>query len=215
MPQEFVEYRDSWRRHHPGWEMRLWTEDNLPTDLIRKEAYERLRKPAERADIIRLEVLLRFGGVYADADLECLRSIEPLLDGVEFCTAHNRSGRISNALIGATAGHPILERAVKELRPRTEYGIDKSGTGPIFLHNLIRQYPEATVFPPEYFHAITPDPEAFAVNHHASSWRDPEDLRHTLLKAERRLVEAQERIDELERWRRLRQNVASLFRRVG
>jgi mannosyltransferase OCH1-like enzyme len=194
--------------------MRLWTDENLPTDLVRKEAYEQLRKPAERADIIRLEVVLRFGGVYADADLECLRSIEPLLDSVEFCIARNRAGRISNALIGATAGHPILARAVKELRPRTEYGLDKSATGPIFLHKLIRQYPEITIFPPEYFHALSPDPGAFAVNHHARSWQDPEDLHRGLLKCERKLTEAQARIDELERWRNRRQKVAYLFRRA-
>ncbi|NYK77369.1 hypothetical protein GPW07_24425, partial [Salmonella enterica subsp. enterica serovar Typhimurium] len=87
MPDEFARYGESWRRHHPSWEVRLWTDENLPDDLVRKEAYERLRKPAERSDIIRLEVVLRYGGVYVDTDIECLRSIEPLIEGVEFWTA--------------------------------------------------------------------------------------------------------------------------------
>ncbi len=139
MQSEFEGYRESWRRHHPDWEMRLWTEESLPGDLSRKEAYERLRKPAERADIIRLEVLLRNGGVYVDTDMECQRSIEPLLDGVEFCTAAIKPGRVSNTVIGSTPGHPILERAVSELQPVAEYGLDKSATGPFFFNKLIRQ----------------------------------------------------------------------------
>jgi inositol phosphorylceramide mannosyltransferase catalytic subunit len=212
-PQEFLGYRESWLRHHPGWEMRLWTEENLPTDLVRKEAHERLRNPAERADIIRLEVLLRCGGVYVDTDLECLRSIEPLLEGLEFCLTGAKSGRVSTALIGARPRHPIIERALRELRPRTEYGVDKKGTGGIFFNRLIRQYPEVTIFPSEYFHAFAPGERAYAVNHRARSWMEPEQFRRALVKAELKLADAQDRIEELERravWRRWK-NLASLF----
>ena len=203
LPEEFQDYRESWRRHHPNWEMRLWTDENLPTDLVREEAYERLRKPAERADIIRLEVLLRFGGLYVDMDMECLRSIEPLLDGVEFCTAAVKPGRISNTVIGATPGHALLEQAVAEVKPVTEYGLDKSATGPFFLNNLVRRYPEVTIFPVEYFYPATPRERdaAYAIHHLARSWHEPEDLRRSLVKAERKLAEARARIEELERRR--------------
>ena len=201
MPQEYRDYQETWRRHHPDWEMRLWTEDSLPTDLVRKEAYERLRKPAERADIIRLEVLLRFGGVYVDTDFECLRSIVPLLDGVEFFTASIKPGRVSNTLIGAKPGHPVLEQAVREVRPVTEYGLDKAGTGPLFFNKLIRQHPEVTIFPAEYFYPATPGQRehAYAIHHFARSWQDPEELRRALLKAEQKLTDARGRIEELER----------------
>ena len=46
-PAEYVEYQRSWTRHHPGWELRLWTEADLPDDLERTESYEVLRQPAE------------------------------------------------------------------------------------------------------------------------------------------------------------------------
>ena len=201
MPDEFRDYRESWRRHHPGWEMPLWTEENLPTDLARPEVYERLRKPAERSDIIRLEMLLRSGGLYVDTDFECLRSVEPLVEGIDFCTAYLKPGRVNNALIGAAPGHPILERAIRELRPRTEYGYDKMAAGPLFFDELIRQYPEVTIFPPEYFYPSTPGERerAYAVHHSARSWKEPEDFRLAALRAERRLAEVQGRLEELER----------------
>jgi len=215
MPQEFVEYRESWRRHHPGWEMRLWTDENLPTDLVRKEAYERLRKAAERADIIRHDLLLRFGGVYVDTDFECFRSIEPLLEGVELFMARHSTGRVNSAIIGARPGHPVLERVLRELRPVTDYGLDKWGTGPYFLDKLVRQHPEVTIFPYEYFYPDTPaeHERAYGFHHGALSWKDPDDLRRGFGEAQRALAEARRRIEELER-RRLKNRILWLLRGI-
>jgi len=200
LPEDFARNGETWRRHHPEWEMRLWTEDELPGDLVRPEAYERLRKPTERSDIIRLEILFRFGGVYVDTDFECLRPIDPLIEGVDFFTCDLKPGRVNNAVIGSVRGHPLLERALRELRPRTEYGYDKHGTGPFFLEALVRDQPGVTIHPPHFFY---PKPgqreEAFASHGSARSWKDPEDWQQTALKTERRLDEARARIDELER----------------
>lgn len=204
LPDEFRGYRESWSRHHPDWELRLWTEQNLPADFTRKEAYERLRKPVERADIIRLEVLLRFGGVYADMDFECVRSIEPLLEGVEFCTAYMSANDVSNAFIGATAGHPILERAVREVRPRTEHGLDAAATGPVFFSKLVRQHPEATIFPRQYFYpTATERTSAYAINHQDHGGRSADEWRPAFMAVEEKLKLARRRVEELERrrWR--------------
>lgn len=201
LPDEFVSYGESWRRHHPDWEMHLWTDENLPEGLTRPEAYERLRKPAERADIIRLEVLFRLGGVYMDTDFECLRPLDPLIEGLDFFTCYLKPGQVNNAAIGAASGHPILERALRELRPRTEFGYDKSGTGPLFLTALLRDYPAVEIFPPEIFYPTT-DAErerAYAVHHAARSWKEPDSWKDTALRTERRLREAQKRIEKLER----------------
>src|SRR5262245_37093593 len=87
-PAEFEAYSETWLERHPGWELQLWTEENLPQGLRRPEAYERLRSPVERCDILRFELLWRFGGVYVDCDFECLRSLEPLIEELDFFTAN-------------------------------------------------------------------------------------------------------------------------------
>ena len=46
-PEEFADYRETWIRHHPAWEVRFWTEENLPNDLDRQvEAIVRRRSHA-------------------------------------------------------------------------------------------------------------------------------------------------------------------------
>ena len=201
MPQELSGYRESWRRHHPDWEMRLWTEETLPGDLVRPEVYERLRNPAERSDIIRLEVLYRFGGVYVDTDVECLRPIDPLLEeGVELFTASGKEGNAHNAVIGAAAEHPALERALRELQPVAEFGLDKHGTGPQFLDGVLRAYPDFKLFAKEVFFPTT-DAErerAYAVHHSAASWKTADVWKQRVLRRQEKLVEARARIDELE-----------------
>ncbi|MEJ7785727.1 MAG: glycosyltransferase [Solirubrobacteraceae bacterium] len=175
LPEEYERYAHTWVAHHPRWEVRLWSENNLPTDLVRKEALERLRVPAERSDILRLELLWRFGGVYVDTDLRCLRSIEPLIAGVDFFAAYLKPGRVCNGVLGSVPGHRILERAVQELQPRTEYGFDKGAAGSVFVQRLLRDYPEATVYPASYFFPDSPEEEAraYAIHTAGRSWSDP------------------------------------------
>jgi inositol phosphorylceramide mannosyltransferase catalytic subunit len=212
-PDEFRPYQESWLRFHSGWELRFWTEETLPDDLRRREVYQRLRVPAERADILRLEVLWRYGGVYVDVDFECLRPLEPLLEGVDFCTAYKKPGQVNNAFIASTAGHPILDRALDEVRPRKVYGYDKAAAGPKFLTKLLKkQFPEATIFDSALFYARSPEEleQAYAVHHRARSWQDVERLRYTMGLLDKRLQETRE---EASQWRaRYEHAVAELER---
>ncbi|HZQ64019.1 MAG TPA: glycosyltransferase [Gaiellaceae bacterium] len=202
LPDEFAAYRESWTRHHPDWEHRLWTEENLPDGLRRPEVYERLRVPAERSDILRLEVLWRHGGVYVDTDFECHRPLDPVIEGLEFFTAPLKpNGWVNNAFIGSVPGHPILDRALNELRPREFHGYDKHGTGPRFLDTLLQDYPEATRLPAELFYQTSPGQlaDAVATHHAAGSWKTVESYRNAVQLAERRNFELRGRIEELER----------------
>ncbi len=202
LPDEFAAYRESWIRHHPDWEHRLWTEENLPDGLRRPEVYERLRVPAERSDILRLEVLWRHGGVYVDTDFECHRPLDPVIEGLEFFTAPLKpNGWVNNAFIGSVPGHPILDRALNELRPREFHGYDKHGTGPRFLDTLLQDYPEATRLPAELFYQTSPGQlaDAVATHHAAGSWKTVESYRNAVQLAERRNFELRGRIEELER----------------
>ncbi len=184
MPEEFVRYGETWKAHHPDWEHRLWTEDSLPSDLRRREILERFRMPAERSDLLRYELVWRYGGVYVDTDMECLRPIDELAEGVDFFAAEHKKGRqINNQPIGATPGHPILEAAVRDAasveyeHPGEEPAQYRgNGTGPGFWGRHVRQFADAHIVPAELFHPGTAEQRerAYAEHHHANSWMSVE-----------------------------------------
>lgn len=188
LPDDFARYVESWRRHHPDWEHHLWTEETIPPDL-HPAVYERLRSPAERSDVFRLELLVRHGGIYVDTDFECLRPLDELIAGVDLFAADAKDGRVNNALIGAAAGHPAMVRGLAEVRPVTRYGVvDKFGTGPFFVDRILKDA-GATVFERRLFY---PSPveqdDAYAIHHMARSWKDPAGYRKSLYLANLRLA---------------------------
>lgn len=213
IPEDFQRYGETWRQHHPGWEMRLWTQDNLPA-LSRPSALERARHAAERANILRYELLCQFGGVYVDTDMECLRCIEPLLGGVEAFAGYQRPGEVCNAILGAVPEHPAFLRAVEEAARRV--GLDKSSvraTGPRFVTELLADFPEVRIFEPTVFYPYdwtqepvpaSELPHAYAIHHWSRTGKEPSDpdakveylrqrvagLRRSKRKAQRRAASA-------------------------
>jgi mannosyltransferase OCH1-like enzyme len=210
LPDRFEPLVESWRRHHPGWTHRLWTEETLPGGL-RPEVYERLRSPAERSDVLRLELLAREGGVYVDTDFECLRPLDPLLEGVELFAGVFKDGRVNNALLGAAAEHPAIVRALQEVRPLARYGtVDKYGTGPFFVDRVLKEA-GATLFERKLFYPMpSEEPSAYAVHHMARSWKTAQGHRSSVLLADERLAatEAQLASSRLAAGARLRYGAA-------
>lgn len=210
-PAAFARYQDSWRRHHPAWELRFWTEENLPDDVPWPEALERDRSPAERSDLLRLHLLERFGGVYVDTDMECLRPIDELLDGVEVFAGELKSGgRLNNAIIGAVPGHPVLRQAVATARVQerdADGRFDKTASGSLFVDALLSLATGVTVFPSSHFYPETDELDvAYAQHHMARSWKDDAGWEDAARAAERRLVKERKAHDrtrkELEQLRR-------------
>jgi hypothetical protein len=206
LPDDQKPWIKSWKRHHKGWEHRLWTEDDLPDDPIRPEVLERLRAPVERADILRLEILFRHGGVYVDTDLECLRPLDPLLDGQEFVGVCHKPGRITNTAIAAAPGHPLLERALREVRPMDTYWTKaserlKEVAGPLLLERLVPDFPDVKLVDPPVFFPSTPEEreDAVAVHHMARVWHNTTTLRAAMLRAEKRLEQTRAKLDQEKR----------------
>lgn len=192
--------RETWQRHHPDWEHRFWTEADVPGDLELREVSNLLRQPAERADILRLELLHRHGGVYIDADFECLKPIDPLLDGVSCFLGLLDSGRVSNAVIGAVPAHPLLTRAMTEVRPRTTYGpVDREGTGPLLIERIRHEVDGVTCFEHDVFYATERERAEYAFHLSARSWKDEAGLRSDLARAERDRTIAREEARKLQK----------------
>jgi mannosyltransferase OCH1-like enzyme len=208
LPDDHRAWIESWKRLHPTWEHRLWTEDDLPDDPIRPEILERLRAPVERADILRLEILYRHGGAYVDTDVECLRPVDEALAGHNFVGVCLKPGRMTNTFIASVPGHPLLEQALREIRPMEVYwtlsaspAAVKEVAGPPFLRRLVAKYPDVELLEPPIFFPSTDEERehAIGVHHIARTWQNITGLRAAVEQAEHRW---QETTRELEKERR-------------
>lgn len=119
LPDYAVAYGRGWQEKHPGWEMRLWTDANLPP-LVNQGAFDQGVNYGHKSDLLRLELLRLYGGVYLDTDVECNRNIEPLLDGVQAFAAYTEpadfwfKAHFEQAVLGARPHHRLFEKAVRE-----------------------------------------------------------------------------------------------------
>jgi len=181
MPEAECRLGETWARHHPGWEQRLWRDDDLPELGVPAEIIARAENPVELADVARFHIIARHGGVYVDTDFECLRPLDSLLKGVDAFAAFQLPGEVNTALLGATAGHPAFRRAAELVTETFGRAPLPGSTGPPFFTHLLWDSPEVTLFPPELFYPyLWTEPErrnehfpgAYAVHHWAMSWRD-------------------------------------------
>src|SRR6478609_278800 len=76
---------------------------------------ERADKMAAKSDILRYELVWRYGGIYVDSDMEPLRPIGELLNGVNAFYGDERPDTPCNAILGCAQGDPFFEHLVKAL----------------------------------------------------------------------------------------------------
>lgn len=140
IPEEFLEFSAGWRRHHPHWEYRLWTDRRLPR-LVHGEVIRAMGPLAGKADVLRYELIWRFGGVYVDMDFECLQSIDPLLEDIPAFIADQRVNRPINGLFGACLEHGFSAALVSGI-PASFAAHDGifHQTGPGFLRRTLRRF---------------------------------------------------------------------------
>lgn len=77
LPKQYKKYQKSWRHHHPDWEYKLWTDADVEAfQLHNKKLFDEAKNYGEKSDIFRYEILHRYGGVYIDTDIECLKPFD-------------------------------------------------------------------------------------------------------------------------------------------
>lgn len=181
--KDVLEVKESWKKHHPGWEVKLWNDADAEAliEEVSKEfpsiktvwdaAIQNAHKNsvyAEKADILRLCILWKHGGVYVDADLPCFGKVDDLHCYSNFYIAMEQNDHAviytGNALIGAQAGHSIIRRAIENLKPRKKDEDTKDllgRTGPGLLTDQAYYFLEqdekngttnTLVLPPSYFY---------------------------------------------------------------
>lgn len=119
LPRDVAEVSASWQECNPGWTYRRFNQDSALAYLaagfppIVALAYRRTPDPTTQADLLRLAVLFRDGGLWADMDDRCLQPVTTLLQpGTEALFWQEPSGNLGNNIIAVRPQHPVLARAL-------------------------------------------------------------------------------------------------------
>lgn len=159
-------------------------------------AWRYCRNGASLADLVRLEALWQWGGVYLDSDVEPHRSFAPLLP-LECFAAWEDDKVVPNAVMGARPGHPAIRACIDQAVRAVRRGTWEAGPG--VTTKVLPGRPDVLLLPPGSFYPVhyrdpdrvalmaqKPPPWTFATHHYAASWLEPDAPRPQLVAARQR-----------------------------
>ena len=124
----------SWKKYHPSWKTEVWTDERVRDFPWTKERLYKLFQEAgtwaEKADILRLDILYQFGGIYSDVDVICLRSFHDLvIQDITFfsCFELNYTSRhygapffVGTAVMGSSKGSAVIKYCLDHCQSESE-----------------------------------------------------------------------------------------------
>ena len=115
-PAVFKESQESIKKYHPDWDYKLWRDADIEElDLQNKQFYNESTNYGERSDIARYEILYRYGGLYLDIDVVCLKPFNELNHTYDFYTGLMPlacDDILGQRILGSVADHPIVKACI-------------------------------------------------------------------------------------------------------
>lgn len=161
----------------PAWEHITYRDPIDATSFpVAAQFWDACTSGAQRAGLIRLEALIRHGGVYIDSDVELWRPIDSLLQLRGFA-AWEDVNTVPDAILGFEAEHPVLPVMLAEAVRKLDQGAWESGPG-VTTRNLqgrddVLLLPPQTCYPYHWNRAS----KRMHDTRHASGRRNLEQLR--------------------------------------
>ena len=145
---------EHWRQLLPGWEFFTHRDPLDPNEWPETgDLWEQCSNGAQKAGLIRLEALWKFGGVYVDSDVEPYRSLEPLLHSQGFA-AYEDANVIPDAVMGFEPGHIAVRQMISVARAVIEEGGDAWHSGPGVSTAVLSGRRDVLLLPPGSFYPV-------------------------------------------------------------
>lgn len=195
MPIEHVQYIDGWKKLHPDYEIKIWTDETFKEyyddskfviDAISQNKYGFL------SDYFRFVVLYKFGGIYIDTDVEVFKKLDYFLNCKMFMGFIFDSS-IGTALFGSEKNNPLMLEWLKILENDYEkkgvFTVSNDWITKYFIENYSdfrlngkRQSLQCgiEIYPKDYFERLKIEKKSlggYAEHHCYGSWSDQHDSR--------------------------------------
>jgi hypothetical protein len=157
--KKYWPWRMSWLNHNPDFDMVLWTIEKLlslplPDKLKVVLAHSNIQYTL-KTDVGRWLPVYYEGGIIADTDVECLKSIDPLLNTKSFCGKSRPPDDCGNAVVGFEPGNQLCMDAANLCADLILQDIKKANRDIVFCgvrpHGTMLNKCE-TIYPVDYFY---------------------------------------------------------------
>lgn len=155
----------TWKDKHPDFEYILWNEAEIERrgmKFICSRQIEIMEEINGKADIMRWEILYKYGGYFVDADSICIEPFDAFFENqTGFATYENekiRKGLIATGTMGFIPTHPICKDIIEWIQlPVAEYFIKQYkawySVGPGLLTKMLntKKYNDIAIYPSHCF----------------------------------------------------------------
>jgi inositol phosphorylceramide mannosyltransferase catalytic subunit len=194
MPAKYQFWASTWQWFNPTWEYHLWGDNDIEAlELPNRALFDSMTNYGPKSDLLRYHLLNKFGGLYVDTDFECLKPFDELTY-LNFLTGVGYPSKLElyPGLIGCTAGHPIMAKAIEAVCdiksiPTSSQGVLETISSYFFTRiffQVVQEYTEGIValppdflypFPNQQGHATRNGKDyikdcSYAVHHWCVSW---------------------------------------------
>jgi hypothetical protein len=157
-----TEWMNTWRDLHPNWDYRVYDNDFLRTEDFETQSqineYMRRGNYAGVADMMRYEILFRYGGFFAEADSICHKKIDNLLDSEYSIFTCYENEHVTEGLVtpimASVPGHPFLRLLIDGIKSVSPSRLDTpwKQTGNLYVAKMIEKHnPDIKIWPSHYF----------------------------------------------------------------
>ena len=163
-----LRWMQTWKDKHPDWQYILWDNKKIKElDIINKKQFEMYwnqKRWHGVADVLRYEILYKYGGFMPGADTECQRPLDELFENdFELYSVVNDCGQFNDPvdltfknanvppLYASTPNHPFVKILIDEVgkikRPRKPWIV----TGNMLMKRMILEHrPKIKIWPSFY-----------------------------------------------------------------
>ncbi len=115
LPEKFKQLVHRIKEINFDYEVVEWTDDNINFKLINRDLFKSTTNMGSKSDILRMEILYRYGGIYMDHDFYQCKKFDDLLH-YDFVIGSKFEDEIWNGLMMSSKGNEIAKTYINSIK---------------------------------------------------------------------------------------------------
>jgi mannosyltransferase OCH1-like enzyme len=160
LPDKFKYTVSEIKKINHDYEIKEWNDNNIDFTLVNNDLFNKTQNLGSKSDILRFELLKKYGGIYMDYDFIAMKKFDELLQ-YDFFAGSGDNETVWNSIVASIPEHKIVNSFLEGLKDVPPIGAGKHNistvmelTGPNYLTRTVLRYkdlPGVKIFKKNYF----------------------------------------------------------------